>query len=244
MATAPTTPTGITSILSQLPTGISGQPGYSGALSSLFSGALGPQYQGMIQDQLGMTPAAVGASQAATANEQQRQTNLTGAQTSINSAFDGLAATMPGQVQQAYMNTNMPLVDNTWSQNRAQMIYGMARGGNDKSSAAATGLGDTLFGYNQARQGVANDAMTAAQNTADQINKARSSTVNASYGAYNPMAAADTATAGLNASTKPAQISQLGTILNSLMGQAGTAAQAKGQGYGNAYNVFLPTAVA
>ena len=177
----------ISSILSNLPSSLTSNSAYTSGLQNLFgSSSLGNILGAMTADQLQMTPAAVGAANAATTNETNRQSDITNAVNGVNSTFDGLSGTLPSQVQSAYVNANMPAVNQQWGQQRQQDAYSAARNGNDKSSAAAITQAGDLNGYNNAAQWVTNDALSAAEQMKSALNTARSSAVQSVYNTYTP----------------------------------------------------------
>ena len=175
--------------------------------------------------------------------EQQRQQNITNAQSGIDSAFSGFNDDYYKKYQKSYVDAYNPLVDQQYGDARKNVSLALARSGNLSSSYGADELAKLDAADQTQMANVASNATTAtnAQRTNIQNNKSNLYSMAATAG--DPSAASAQASTIASTLDTPVAVSPLGDLFGSFTNLAANAAQAEQNGYyGTGTGLFAPRA--
>lgn len=176
----------------------------------------------------------------ASAQNDQRQAQITQGQGNIDSAFSQFDQPYYDKYTSTYENNYNPQVDDQYALAKQKEGYNFARAGTQDSTPAIFGADQLNKSYGQQKQAIASDALGATNDLENNVAGQKSQLYSLNSSAADPTLAAQQASASAGTLSSQPQYSALGDLFGGLVN--GTSAYLAGQnkalppGYSSAFN--------
>lgn len=174
---------------------------------------------------------------AARADQQQREAQLEANRTQVNRTFDQFDDKFYNQRKQAYLDYQVPQLNDQYAEAQKQLVYGLSRKGNLNSSVAGEQFGGLGKQYATGSNAIQAGAQDFENQTRQQVEGNRSDVLNQLSATENTDAATSEAINRARAVSQGPAVPPVGMLFTNLTGLAADHAVAANYGF-NPYAGF------